>query len=283
MCVTLEEQMRKIQSTELEADESTDRAEDQLQRIAAWFDSFVATFQTAAPEVQRNYDLKIEHTARVRGAMERLTASLSLSPDDRALAAIIAVCHDVGRFPQYKQYGTFNDAASVNHASLALQTLKDEGVLAALAAESRRLILQAIALHNVFALPDNLDPSLGRFARLIRDADKLDIWRVLIEYCSALPQERASAVVWELPDTGFCSDAAIQEVVAGRMIHRNMLATVDDFKLLQLSWAYDLNFREAFAILSERGYLETLAAFLPEQPGCRDAAAAVQTFVKNRA
>jgi len=256
---------------------------DQLQRIAAWFDSFVATFQAPSPEEQRNYDLKVEHTVRVRNVMERLTASLNLSSEERALADIIAVCHDVGRFPQYRTYGTFNDASSVNHAVLALQTLKSEGILEALAEESRSLILQAIALHNVFLLPDNLDTSLCRFARLIRDADKLDIWRVLIEYCSAEPQERASAVVWELPDTGSCSDSAIREVVSGRMINRNLLATADDFKLLQLSWAYDLNFRESFVILAEQGYLEALSAFLPDQPGCQDAAQAVRDFVKNRA
>jgi len=248
-----------------------------------WFDSFVASFQAPSSAEQRNYDLKVEHTGRVRTVMERLTASLSLSAEERALAAIIALCHDVGRFPQYRQYGTFNDAASTNHAALALQTLKEEGVLAALAEEPRRIIFQAIALHNVFLLPENPDPYACLFARLIRDADKLDIWRVLIDYCTAAPEERASAVVWELPDTGLCSAPALDEVIAGRMINRNLLATADDFKLLQLSWAFDLNFRESFTILSERGYIETLAALLPEQPGCLDAANAVQGYVKNRA
>lgn len=66
------------------------------------------------------------------------------------------------------------------------------------------------------------------------------------------------------------------------MIERNLLATADDFKLLQISWAYDLNYPESFAILAQRGYLEALAAFLPDQPGCRDAVNAVQAFVKTR-
>lgn len=148
---------------------------DQLLHIATWFDRFVATFVAPSPAEQRNYDLKIEHTERVRALMDRLTASLGLSAEERALAAIIAVCHDVGRFPQYRDYGTFNDAVSVNHAVLALQTLKEEGVLAALAREPRRIVQQAIALHNAYLLPDNLAPELRRFATLIRDADKLDI------------------------------------------------------------------------------------------------------------
>lgn len=214
--------------------------------------------------------------------MERLTASLRLSAEERGLAAIIALCHDVGRFPQFLKYGTFNDAASANHAALALETLRTEKVLAALDRESQRVVVQSVALHNIFSLPDDLDPCLRRFAMLIRDADKLDIWRVLIEYCTAPPEERASAVVWELPDTGLCSPPALEEVIAGRMINRSLLATADDFKLLQLSWAYDLNFTDSFALLSERGYIDILADLLPVQPGSDQAVGAVRKFINNR-
>ena len=256
--------------------------EQLLAEIATWFDRFVATFHGETPAEQRNYDLKIDHTGRVRAVMERLTASLGLQPEDRALAAAIAICHDVGRFPQYRTYGTFNDATSINHATLAVQTLKSEGCLEGLDDESRSVLLQAVALHNVFTLPKDLPPVVSPYASLIRDADKLDIWRVLIEYCSTSPEERASAVIWELPDTGVCSDNALGEVVAGRMINRDLLATADDFKLLQLSWAFDLNFEESFRILAERGYLVTLAELLPCQPGCQEAVDAVNEFVRSR-
>ena len=254
----------------------------QLNEIAAWFDRFVATFKAETPDLQRNYDLKTDHTVRVRAIMERLAVSLDLLPEDRMLAAAIAICHDVGRFPQYRKYGTFNDATSTNHAGLAVRTLKSEGILDGLAAEQRSLLLQAVALHNVFILPENLDPVVRRFALLIRDADKLDIWRVLIEYFTSETEGRAAAVIWELPDTGACSARALDEVAAGRMLNRSLLATADDFKLLQLSWAFDLNFEESFTILAERGYIETLAALLPCQPGCSEAVAAVREFIQSR-
>lgn len=256
--------------------------EHQLRKIAAWFDRFVATFRGESASEQRNYDLKVDHTHRVRAIMERLVASLKLVPEDRSLAAAIAICHDVGRFPQYRHYGTFNDATSTNHAALAVQTLKGEGILDQLEDERRSVLLQAVALHNVFILPENLDPVVRRFALLIRDADKLDIWRVLIEYCSAGAEERASAVIWELPDTGACSNTALDEVVAGRVLDRSLLATADDFKLLQLSWAFDLNFDESFKMMAERGYIENLANLLPRQPGCQEAVAVVRDFVKLR-
>lgn len=254
----------------------------QLLAIAAWFDRFVATFRGESAAGQRNYDLKIEHTYRVRIFAERLAASLALDAEERALAAAIAICHDVGRFPQYRDYGTFNDAVSINHAALAVQTLKREGVLDQLTGTQRDLLLQAVALHNAFTLPAELDPAARRLAMLIRDADKLDIWRVLIEHFTLGVEDRASAVTWELPDTGSCSLPALEEVVAGRILNRNLLATADDFKLLQLSWVFDLNFAESFRILTELGYIATLGGLLPCQPGCDEAVAAVANHVKIR-
>lgn len=256
--------------------------EHQLYEIIAWYDQFIATFIGETPAAQRNYDLKINHTRLVRANMERLAANLQLNPEERALASAIAICHDVGRFPQFRDYGTFNDATSTNHASLAVATLKSEGILDPVADERRSVLLQAVALHNVFTLPKNLDPLVRRFAMMIRDADKLDIWRVLLDYCTSKPHERASAVIWELPDTGYCSDRALKEVAAGRLLQRSLLVTADDFKLLQLSWVFDLNFDESFRILAERGYIEALTDLLPAQPGCREAVEAVENCVKSR-
>jgi hypothetical protein len=254
----------------------------QLKQIETWFDRFVVSFHSESPAEQRNYDLKIAHTHKVRAIMERLAASFDLRPEERALGIAIAICHDVGRFPQYRKYGTFNDATSTNHAALGVETLKEEGILDALEGRLSSALLQAVALHNVFMLPEELDPVVRRFAMLIRDADKLDIWRVLIEYCALPPEERASAVIWELPDTGSCSIPALEEVAAGRMLNRSFLKTADDFKLLQLSWVFDLNFDESFRIVTERGYLTTLASLLPFQSGCSEAVAVVLDHVRSR-
>lgn len=254
----------------------------QLDDIADWFDSFAASFHSEDLDAKRNYDLKILHTEKVRANIELLADSLNLSTSQRALASVIAICHDVGRFPQYKKYATFNDATSVNHAALSVQTLINEGILDALDDVSTGIIIKAISLHNAFLLPDDNNQESRLFTRLIRDADKLDIWRVLIEYCTLPEQNRASAVVWELPDTGYCSEQALNEVVNGRMINRNILATADDFKLLQISWAYDLNFQESYFQLKANKYIETLSGFLPDQQGCSEAVAAVKEFIDFR-
>jgi hypothetical protein len=255
---------------------------EQLAALHQWFDRFVSGFSGATPADQRNYDLKVMHTREVCAIMGRLTASLGLTAAEQRLAEAVALCHDVGRFPQYRQYRTFNDPVSVNHAALAVETLQQETVVQDLPTAERELLLQAVALHNVFQLPGGLRPELRRLVLLIRDADKLDIWRVLIEHCTAPAHERASAVTWELPVTGNCSPRALEEVMARRMVNRSLLATADDFKLLQLSWVFDLHFREAFAILTERDYIETLAALLPPTAPYHAAATVVRNFVRER-
>jgi hypothetical protein len=255
---------------------------EQLEAIADWFDSYVATFQADTLEQQRNYNLKIEHTWRVRENMDWMTAALALPQSERNLAAALALCHDVGRFPQFRDYGTFNDGVSANHAALAVQTLKAEEVLDTLDVEERQLLLQAVALHNAFTLPAGLDSVLLRFSQMIRDADKLDIWRVLIEYLALPENERPSAVRWGLPETGRCSDGALAEVIAGRLLHRDLVLTADDFTLLLLSWVFDLNLPCSFHLLAERGYLETLIEQLPDQERCRQVAAVIRGFVQSR-
>lgn len=256
--------------------------EAELAGLRAWFSSFVAGFVGETPDDQRNYDLKVEHTYRVCAIMDRLTSALDFSADERRLMAAIALCHDVGRFPQYRQWRTFNDPVSANHGTLAIQVLKREGALASLPEETASRLLQGVALHNLFELPAALTAETVRRANLIRDADKLDIWRVMLAFFQSTPDQRASAVVWELPDTGSCSDEVIREVAAGRVVHRSLLRSADDFKLLQLSWVYDLHFAASYQLFQEFGYYDTLVSLLPAQPGIAEAAEAVARFLDRK-
>jgi len=38
---------------------------------------------------------------------------------------------------------------------------------------------------------------------------------------------------------------------------------LNDFKLLQISWIYDLNFRSTYSLLKQRGHIPALAATIP--------------------
>src|SRR6185369_17630796 len=99
--------------------------------------------------------------------------------------------------------------------------------------------------------------------RLIRDADKLDIWRVFIDYYGLPEEERASAVGLGFPDLPQCSPEVLKCLRQREIVQLAAVQTLNDFKLLQLSWVFDLNFPESFRLVRERGCIDALAAVLP--------------------
>lgn len=257
--------------------------ENEYIAIRDWFASYCKPFYTGTTGHDRNIALKEDHTERVCAVMDLVARSLGLAEEDRFLAAAIALLHDVGRFEQYRQFGTFKDSASVNHAAFGAKIVAESGALARLPEEERQLVIRAVALHNVFTLPALADSRLSLFVRLIRDADKLDIWRVFIEYYSQPEGERASAVSLGFPDLPGCTAQILDDVRNARMANLAHARSLNDFKLLQLSWVYDLNFVPSFKLLRERGYLRQLAKTLPGTAEVLAAVEAAECFVERNA
>ena len=56
---------------------------------------------------------------------EKIAASLGMAEDERDLAWFTGLLHDVGRFEQLRNYGTFIDAESIDHAVYGAQIRKE--------------------------------------------------------------------------------------------------------------------------------------------------------------
>ncbi len=251
-------------------------------RYAAWFTAFVRSFPVPAPGDRRNIGLKEEHTHRVCENARRIAEKLSLGKADEALAGIIALFHDLGRFPQYDRYRTFRDSESVNHAALGASVLAERNVLSDLPKEDQDLIVRAVALHNVFRLPDGLEKRLDMHVRIVRDADKLDIWRIFAGILALPEPERPSAAGLGLPETPGYSAAVLERLRGREMVRLTDLRNLNDFKLLQLAWIYDLNFAPSFRLAAERDIVGGLASTLPPDGGIAGAVDAVRAYLDER-
>ena len=254
-----------------------------LDPLKEWFAVYCRGFYTENMADNRNIALKETHTGHVRENMNLLTGSLDLYEGDRATAETIALFHDLGRFEQYRRYSTFRDDLSVNHAALGVKILKDGDVLEIVPEAERRTIYMAISLHNVFRVPDTIDCRDLLFTRLIRDADKLDIWRIFVEYYGMPEAERASAVGLGFPDLPECSHEVLNSLERMEMVNLSTLKSLNDFKLLQLSWVFDLNFPASFRVAMDRGYIDGLSATLPKNRAVENAVRVVREFVTGNA
>ena len=255
---------------------------DDLIFFKNWFSDYVRSFYSPNKEDQKNISLKEQHTFNVCKNIIEIGLELTLSDKEVMLAEVIALFHDIGRFPQYAKYKTFRDRNSVNHGYLGARTLIEEKTLQNLPDSEQELIIKAVRFHNVFSIPKIEKEDIIFFIKLIKDADKLDIWRVFLEYYETPEKERASAVGLGLPDTTDYSEEVLSCIQRGQMASLSQLKTSNDFKLMHLSWVYDLHFRPSFRLLLERDYIGKFLYYLPQEEAIKKVSVVLEEFVQER-
>jgi hypothetical protein len=236
--------------------------ESDLLRIKTWFKSYVAGFYTGEAAFDAAIGLKERHTQNVALEILDIGDSLHLGSEDCYLAEIMATLHDIGRFEQFRRYHTYSDAHSENHASLGVRVVHENDILSGLKCVEKDLITATISHHNRAALPQCDNSKLVFFLKLVRDADKIDILRVVTEkYQNSAVNDIIRA---GLPDAPEITDIVAKSVIAGRIVKFETMRTANDFKLLQLSWIFDLNFPRTFSIVKQREYLDKIRSALPD-------------------
>ena len=235
-----------------------------LKNLKNWFSNYVQTFKHGDKVFQENIALKEKHTMQVCKEILNIGEQLGLNDDELRLSEVIALFHDIGRFEQYVRYKTYADHESENHAELSVRILKENEVLDQFDKSIQTLILQTILYHNCFALPEGETNTCLFFSRLLRDADKLDIWKVVTDYYHQNDGKRNGILELGLPDTPGFSDEVYQDLMNERIVDIKHLKNLNDFKLLQMGWVFDVNFEPTFRCIKSRRYVEMIGDVLPE-------------------
>lgn len=141
------------------------------------FDNYVSSFEPLSD----GHKLKIKHIKCVAKNCEFIAADVM--PEYTDLAWLIGMLHDIGRFEQLKTYHTFKDSQSVDHADLGVKILFEDHLVDNFISQKDHselcnIIKCAIFNHNKIEIEKNLDDVSQKMCQIIRDADKLDIFRV---------------------------------------------------------------------------------------------------------
>jgi HD-GYP domain len=222
--------------------------------------------------------LKVEHTYRVAGLCDRIARSLGLAVEDIDLAWAIGMLHDIGRFDQVRQYGTFSDADSVDHAHYASELLFDKGMImdyfgsanpgiynyienentcSAGLSESLGIIKKAVYNHSAYKIEEGLCEREVLFCNIIRDADKLDIFKVVND----TPLEDIYSVDKEEIPKAEVTNAVMQALREKHAVLRSLKKTPADYIAAYIALVFELVFPESFYIAKEQGYLDKLLDF----------------------
>jgi putative nucleotidyltransferase with HDIG domain len=239
---------------------------EDLDLFKQWFSDYTACFSSSDAFIQDNIKMKIEHTFEVCKNIILIATSEKIKEDDCRLAEAIALFHDLGRFEQFMRYRTFKDSDSENHAFLGAEILKKTGILSHLSQKERNLIVKVVECHNLMEIPGYIENSkeLHFYLKLIRDADKLDILRIISENYKEGPKSKNPAFELYLSDTAGFSEPIIKDILNNKMAKMGDVKNLNDIKLLRLSWIFDINFPSTFMILKEKKYLDTIISSMPE-------------------
>lgn len=232
--------------------------QNQLQYYEDWYDKYFKSFLTKDSKFSENLLIKYQHSKNVQARISELAETLNFSKGDRILAEFIGLYHDVGRYIQYRDYQTFSDSKSQNHAELGVSVINGENTFNKLDEKERKIICISIKNHSIALLPEDLTNRELLFSKLIRDADKLDIWRLVTEYYYNSKPGDNKTIELELPNETRVSDKVANAIRNHQIVLKEDMETLNDFKLLQVGWIFDLNFDYSCHYVIRKGYIDQI-------------------------
>ncbi len=210
--------------------------------------------------------LKLEHTVRVAADARAIAAGENWPEEDVCLAEAIGLFHDIARFPQFSQYRSFSDADTVDHGALGVQTLERENLLEGVFVEQRALIFHAVQHHNKKELPLRLTAQEEKYLRLIRDADRLDIFFICWDSIQSGQIHAHPEMILHIDFYGPPTSAVLEQFERGDKIDYRTMKSLADRFLLQLSWMHDLSYDSSKRLVRDRSILDKLIDVMPVKP-----------------
>ena len=235
-----------------------------LADLTTKYDAYVDTYRVrpslALPPMM---ELKRVHTAHVVENAKLIAAGEGFDADTARACEAAALLHDTGRYEQLKCYNTFRDSDSVDHAVFSHDIVVEKGWLDG--DPQREAILTAVLVHNRRDVPDGLDPLTEAAVYTVRDADKLDIFRVLEDQVATTDWRTNCKAFWNLPTMARPSSAVLEAIRANRPVDYQDIKTLADFVLIQVGWMVcGLRYATSRRLCAERGHLAFRRSFLHE-------------------
>lgn len=221
--------------------------------------------------------LKVEHTFRTAEVAEEIAKSLEIGEEDINLAWLIGLLHDIGRFEQLRIYDTFNDKKSIDHADFGVKLLFEDRLIENFIDNRNfdNIIYKAIKNHNKYRIEEGLNERELLHAKIIRDADKTDIYEVHVRDI-----ESKEHVLYN--EKKVKREKITPEILEKYLMNKQgdkiqVRNDIDEF-IIVLSLIYDYNFKKGLEIIKERNYINRLFKIVE---GCKETEEQTKLIKKN--
>ena len=243
-----------------------------LSRLNQLYQDYVASFFIGG-KLPLMMDLKRRHTLHVVENATLIAQGENWDENLSLLGQAAALLHDTGRYSQLKDFGTFRDQDSIDHAMRSYDIVQKQGWLTPLPSFEQLVILTAVLFHNKktvelgnMPITSESDRTiLLKVCHIVRDADKLDIFRVLEESVGKKDLEKHPEIAWGLPVFQDPNPQVIDCICSGQPVDYSMVHSLSDFVLIQVGWMISgLCYATSGRLTKERNHLEFRRTFLKQ-------------------
>lgn len=222
-----------------------------MKKASMAFSEYVKPYDITNPRIE----LKIKHTFRTVEVAKRIAEDLKLNEEQTLLAQLIALLHDIGRFEQVRIYNTFKDKDSIDHAELGVKILFEDGLIRNFIEDRKYddIIYKAVKNHNKFKIQEGLTNEELLQARIIRDADKTDIYRVFVE---DIEENRNTLYDYKEVAKQTVTYKIMKNFIEYKQSNKDEFVNEIDNYINMISHLFDYNFLPGLKIVKENKYIE---------------------------
>lgn len=232
-----------------------------IKREIELFNQYVNQFNKNIDAIKMKYN----HTLRVVMWADAITDNI-LDNDLKKLSLIGALLHDIARFNQWTEYNTYEDSKSFDHGDKGFEILIENNYIGNYVnGNNKDIILNAVAKHNKKDLALTGDYNTDFVAKVVRDADKIDIlinqynlndinkylYKSYLNEFGKLSEEQFNI-----------SDILLDDIINHRLCLNKNVKYYFDAVLRELAFIFDLNFKKSFEIIKKEKIIDTKIALL---------------------
>lgn len=221
-----------------------------INKAKEFYKEYISKYNPEDPKVA----LKIAHIYRTAEKAKWLATKLELEQEDILLAELIGLLHDIGRFEQIRIYNTFLDKISINHGEYGAKVLFENNLIRNFIEDKKydEIIKKAIINHNRNKISKDCNPKELLHCKIIRDADKLDIYYVLLN--DTLEAAYPTNIYPKEP----ISENIKKDFIEKHTIDYSNVKSCIDLLVGQIAYVFDINYTYSLQIIKKENYLEKM-------------------------
>lgn len=223
-----------------------------IEKAKKFYKGYISNYNPENPKIA----LKIAHIYRTAEKAKELAIHLGLPEEDIKLAELIGMLHDIGRFEQVKNYNTFVDRDSINHAEYGVKVLFEDNLIKNFIDDRQYddIIYKAVINHNRNNIEEGLNERELMHCKMIRDADKLDIFYVL------LTDDLDTVYPLKKYPKEHISREIKNEFIQNHKIDYSHRKTSADMLIGHIAYVFDINYLNTLINIQKKDYISKLVA-----------------------